>query len=374
MAVYLTAFLLSVSCLYIGERNKKYKKLFWAIAMLIVSVLAGLRGSDVGTDVRTYGIGFYQRAVNAKSFIAYYKEISGFGVNDFAFIGLNYFLSRVSSDFHFGLFAYSCICNCFMCAAFNRYSKMMSTPVWLGMSLFYLTQYNLSLNAMRQMLAVAAVFLASAYMYEGKTRKQFIFYTVIAFGFHSTGLISLVIFGLYLILKNGKNTNIKKQLLKAAVMLICCAIGYLFANRIIYELVSLGVFRSNYLNYLSGGSYDQGSYISLTNVLPYLIYFLAALFFYERMNFRKKEALYFTMLCGMGLLISFSTLISTYLNRIGYYLVPFEMLYLGDIRSCFAKKSKIIWSAFLLFIVVAFWIYSIGIMNYNETIPYILWK
>ena len=372
MIIYLASFFLSAGFLYLGERSKSkiQYRIYVFMALLIVSLLAGLRGATVGTDVITYGIGFYNRAVNAENFVLYFKQLASYGITDFSYIILNFILARISKDYHLGLFFYSLITYSSFYFGLKRYKSRFDTPIWLGMLLFYFVQYNLSLNAMRQMMAVSMVFLASSYLFE-KNYKYFFVLFILAFGFHSSGLIGIVVLGLYIVLRSGRNTSINKQIVQASFIVFGVGITFLVGPKVIRMLVSMGIFRENYLNYLSGGSYDSGAYLSGWSILPQFIYLFLALFFYGRINKRKMEPLLMSTFCVLSFLSSFGTLISVYFNRIGYYFVPFEMTYLATVSVCFSRKSKKIWAWILVLIVSIFWIHDIALMNYNETLPYV---
>lgn len=124
--------------------------------------------------------------------------------SDFGFYFLTYILSRFFKDYHIGFFVYAILVQVFFYIAFKRCKKLFNTPVWFAMLLINLFLYNISLNLMRQCIAVPIAFLAWTYLADGKI-KQYILFTIIAVVFHSSALITVLILPMYLLLRAGRN-------------------------------------------------------------------------------------------------------------------------------------------------------------------------
>ena len=69
--IYLLLFAISTLLIYIAEKKKynKYKTLLISFAILIPSVIAGIRNSSVGTDVNVYGIVSYRNALQYNNYM-----------------------------------------------------------------------------------------------------------------------------------------------------------------------------------------------------------------------------------------------------------------------------------------------------------------
>ena len=57
-------------------------------------------------------------------------------------------------------------------------------------------------------------------------------------------------------------------------------------------------------------------------------------------------------------------------ERIGLYFVPLQNVILCNARDCFAHKSKKYWYLLLIMMLGLFWIRSMVIFKYGQTVPY----
>ena len=206
MSIYISVFLSSTVFLYAGEKikDKKLNRFLIVIGLLIPSIIAACRADSVGTDVLVYGKAFYTQAVSSGSFITYVISKVDSMFSDFGFYFLTYILSRFFKDYHIGFFVYAILVQVFFYIAFKRCKKQFNTPVWFAMLLINLFLYNISLNLMRQCIAVPIAFLAWTYLADDKI-KQYILFTIIAVVFHSSALITVLILPMYFLLRAGRN-------------------------------------------------------------------------------------------------------------------------------------------------------------------------
>ena len=162
MSIYISVFLSSTVFLYAGEKikDKKLNRFLIVIGLLIPSIIAACRADSVGTDVLVYGKAFYTQAVSSSSFITYVISKVDSMFSDFGFYFLTYILSRFFKDYHIGFFVYAILVQVFFYIAFKRCKKLFNTPVWFAMLLINLFLYNISLNLMRQCIAVPIAFFA----------------------------------------------------------------------------------------------------------------------------------------------------------------------------------------------------------------------
>lgn len=72
--------------------------------------------------------------------------------------------------------------------------------MWLVMLLYYFSMYNVSLNIMRQTIAVSFVTLAVTYLFDKQYKPYFVL-MVIAFAMHSSAILGFGIFPMYLFYK-----------------------------------------------------------------------------------------------------------------------------------------------------------------------------
>lgn len=102
--IYIICFLLSM--LFAGLAQKAYKKnkvignLFSVIAILIPSILAGIRTTDIGIDVDIYVKNNFMWATHHTSLFVFTSRVN----SDFLYLALNFFVSRFTNNLNIFLF------------------------------------------------------------------------------------------------------------------------------------------------------------------------------------------------------------------------------------------------------------------------------
>lgn len=379
MWIYLMCFVISTICIYCGEKayNKSFKYASFFFGVMILAVVAGCRDQVVGTDVMVYGVRFYNLAHSSVSIKDLFQRLTISGeASDYAFHLLNFALTRAFKDYHIGLFAYSFLTFSFFLKGCMEYKKMNGDSVAFRMLLVCFLFYNTSLNAMRQLIAVAIVYCATAYLLQDRY-KLFSVLAVLACSFHSSGLISLVIFGCHLILKDNRNYSEKKRFIRASIFLLISGCIVLFINQIIKYFVTLGILRSSYLNYISSGKYGGSGGLALFNIIgPTIICASSSFLFYRfhRADKKRSNKIFFTMMTVILLVMSFSTIISNYFLRVSYYFTPLAYECQIINRKYFEEKSRVIWKVIMILLAVVPWMHDIVQLNYGETIPYVFFR
>lgn len=375
MFVYLAVFAVTTALYAVADKQKKVRALLIAAALIIPSVIAGLRAASVGTDVMVYGISFFERARSSGNILSFLSLQNSMGHQDNGYNILVYIISIFTGDCKWSFFFFELITLSVAYLAVVRCKKLFDTPVWLGMLLFELSLYNTSFNNMRQLISISFVFLGMTYLFENKYRYYFLL-TIVGFLFHSSGVIGLLILPVYLLIKSRRGRSELEQLIAVMIASAIIAVLVLGMDTIARFLVNQGILRSNYLKYLAGGSFaSSGSRsVDLINlVLQSAILFFIAISFrkMQRMNYQPvffivSSALVLTITC-------FGPLVASYISRIGYYLIPIQMIGLINTRFIFDKKSRPIWIVFIIALVGVIWFKTIVIQNYGETMPYLFY-
>lgn len=367
--IYILIFLASSFLLYLAEKkcNRHLSKILVIFGVLLPAVLAGLRDSGIGTDVEVYGVYAYNQAFNSTSFWGYFSNAS---TSEIGYYFLTYMVSRFFKDYHWGLFAYSLFTQLFVYSGFSRYKKQMNTQVWFGMLLYYFTLYNYSLNLMRQSIAFAIVFYASSFLME-KKYKSFVLLIVLSMLFHTSALVGFVLLPMYLILQQGRNINEKKQIVQGIVFIVVLVFVLISMNQIIQKLVNLGLVRETYLLYLSGGKYSVSSgSVSIFLIFPDLVFIVLTILNYKRLEKRNCNALLFLMISLIVIISDFIPLYARYMERIGFYFIPLQLVNVDNMSFCVAKKSRKIWYVLILIMLGVVWYREFIVLGYAETYPY----
>lgn len=253
---------------------------------------------------------------------------------------------------------------------FSKYRRYMNTCVWFGMLLYYFTLYNYTLNLMRQSIAFAIVFYASSFLLERKY-KTFCAFIALSILFHTSAIVGIALLPMYLLLRQERYISQKKQIFQGLIFVIVLILIVVSMNQIIQRLVSIGLIRETYLLYLSGGKYsvENGS-ISLFLILPDLCFIALTIFNYGRLERRKLHPLLFVMISGIVVLSDFIPLFARYMERIGYYFIPLQLVNVDNMSFCISKRSRTIWYILVLVMVSVIWYRKFIVLGYAETYPY----
>lgn len=374
--IYLVMFSMSFILLLMAKSNSiRYnfvRNILTFIALALPVMMAALRAETVGTDMKVYVIPFYEKAVTSNTFNELYGIFNYQLLSDPGYFMLTWLCSRISDDFHVGLFFYELIVIVFTYKALKRYNGVngIKISIPLAMLWFYMMFFNQSLNIVRQMIAVSIIFFATSYLFN-KNYKLYIVWSIIAILMHSSAIISLAIGVMYIFLSSDKIMTDKQSLNKAVIFVICLYIIIIFADNGIRYLVDHRILRANYLNYLSGGDY-QTTRVAVSTLIAPLMYFFFAIIHYDKLKRRDENSLFLLMCVLMNFMASFGSGISTYLSRFSFYFIPFVMLTLLKEVESFKGKYKLQWKLFFTCLICFVWIFEILIRNYGETIPYLL--
>lgn len=374
MWIYLFVFAISATCFNIAQKakHKKVRRLIILIGILIPAVLAGCRKDNIGTDTQNYNM-MFERAANSDNYLSFIQHQVSLGTTDMGFYTIAYIISRFTLNYNWALFVYQFITILVMYIAFKNYNKIYNTSIPLGMLLYYLSLYNISLNAIRQCLAVSLVFLSTYYLLI-KKYKIYILLLILAFSLHSSAIIGIVFLPVYLLLKVGQPISERKQILRGIIIVLGLFVIILVASEIVEGLVDVGLLRETYLGYLDGGRYSvraEGKSIPIGILLIQTTYLIVFISHYRLMNAKKQDGLFFVLNSGLVLLITtLGPTIADYITRISYSFIPLQMLGLTNTVSCYKKNSKSIWSIIIIGIVLIHWIRVFAIAEDSNTIPY----
>ncbi len=361
MIIYLLSFFLSYLILISSERvrTKCIRLVMILVALLIPSVLAGLRDYSIGTDISVYGNIWFQNAIQSKDIFTYLKWASSSDIG-IVYAILNYIVSVFTTDPHWFYFTLSFITIGFTYKTAIDNKDLVNVP--FSMLVYYLLFYNQSLNLLRQSLAM--VFVACTFKYlRTKNLGMIGLFSVLAVLTHSSAIIVVAIIATYFSVNSNYKTIAKISIIAASF------ISVLFLNQLIELLVHLKFLTSRYESYLS--VYQRGGgYVRLFLLcIPYLLLMITC----NKKNQNVHRSLTYYLI--MATFLSFLAFRMTYLSRIAYYFdifliitIPFiDMNSNLKIRIKSIELNRII----LIIMVFAYWVYVYVYTNSGNTIPYI---
>ncbi len=341
----------------IKDKNKKkvFKCLYVISTFLILLVISGCRGLEIGTDTPMF-VRAYYRLYSFSSIFSSYTERFEFGYRLF-----NAVLNQVSNSPHILLFMSSLITIYLIYIFFYNKSKYFHISIIMFVSLMY---YCNSMCLLRQYLAMSFCCLAIMKLSEEKN-IDFIIWVIIGFLFHSSAII-------FLILLPMKKINIIRGS-KLKLFLISLGIVF-FANKLINIFINI---LPQYTSYLSSEKYylenQLGSYLKAG--LQGIMFIIINMYFNIKEDNKGINKLGY--LCSLvAFSISLISIQGAILERMGFYFsiincvtIP-NMIY--NIKS--TKEKYIVTIGFCIICITYFYLVLYLRPNWSGVIPYIFWE
>lgn len=342
--IYILCILLVSVCAIIAGRYSSRKVLF--LIAFILSLFCGLRGTEVGVDTNNYYI-----------FLSDIRERGiGYG-SDIGFSIISYFLMGILKDPHKTLMVYAFITNYLIIYRLWDFKEKASFPMMI--LIYTVVHYLYTFNIVRQFLAISIAFWATKYLERNKYFK-YVLLNMIAASCHTS---ALVCFG-YLFVKRGFGTEKNK-------------LRYLgFGLGIVFVFIGLFMFSTNAQKYeqyfvqISGGSIHTMTILKSAFVLLIVlsnrtlrnpVFSRSTTGKYVPMN---KEVITVYL---FGLFLSGLGMFFTYMNRIGFYFLMYEMPFWGQsVRASLNKGIyRLLIAAILIYVIVSTFIFDTsGLISY----------
>ena len=379
MAIYLLVFF-TTTLLFKGFRglNKKQQLVFDIIAIIILCTLAGARSANVGTDTNVYlqpSIYGAMNSMNFKEFLKFNWLINGYILKiieqyEIGYVVLIWFSTKIFNS----VFITQFIVELFIVVPIYFVLKKSKSNVWLGMLIFDLLIFNSTLNMIRQSIACSLTVLIM-YYWINKKHILSLFYLLIAFLFHKSSLIIIIVLFIFQFLNSNKRIKVlinKQQRIgnnKKQRMIILFMLGILMLvllNLLVKILGILGL--ENYTYYITNNS-------SVTFSLNQIIYRLPALillYFSSRKLPTKPDNYYFYILMILYTILANQlygdTGAALYAGRIGQYFAIYQIFAFSEIfKNVSVSPILIILLVIYYFI---YWCFYYAYLGIDSTIPY----
>lgn len=377
MVIYLIAFAASLCIIQAIQRWERGSVgfFFWsATALFIPCLIAGLRASSVGTDVMGYAQPLFSLAKANTGFSDYYLSVWWRGWRyygpadlEFGYSALAWLCARLFGSFQSFLFITQALTVVPIYVAVAKYRERFAiAPV---MATYYLMFFNMSLNLMRQFIALGFIFLAIVGFYRSgrglKGQAACLASLFIAVFFHSSAIMGFLILAIRLFLDGGNGRVIPAWRAWAVVAL---ALSALVAVPVIQHLlVTLGF--TSYAQYLGNGGVGFKS----KQLLLYVPLILMALSL-VRQSGTNFDLFLFTVV-AVGLVLTQLSSLDDQGGRIGVYFIVFGACVPGALGRLWSndalKRSTVsfLYSCYLL----AYWVFVYVFAGSSETVPYLFY-
>lgn len=326
--IYFTSYFLLLFATYIGTYGPQIQRCLYYFFIIFLFLMSGFR-DEVGCDWKVYKVIFdYDSAVYAfrdggSLEIGYYLTMIGIKKLNLGFQALNIITSGL---FFLGLHAIA---------------RREKYPLLILALAFPILIINLPMSGIRQAAAFGILSFAFISFIDRKFFR-FIFFTVLATSFHSSGILFLLLTPMYFFSFNLKNILI-------SIILVS---PFLIA----FFLSSFGLIAQE--RYIQGATSSFGAYFRVSIIFLVAVYFL--------FNMRKKwKKLYpkdyeFVLMGSIGIVLTaliilpISTVIA---DRLGFYLWFFVLIILGRAITIPSRlrELSVIGSILGLFFAFTFW-------------------
>lgn len=370
MYIYLCVFAISILLCYFCEKiafpaieQKTLSKLWFVILLILIallpSILGRVRDYSIGTDIRVYGNTWFYLARSSSNLFSLLGTASASSIGALYAI-FNFVVSRFTNNPHWFYFWYCFVENIIVLIALRENRKLIS--ITSGWATYLLLFYNLNFNMLRQGMALVILLLGFKYVREEKFLR-FLLVVLFAYLFHSTAIIALLVYIVYLITAHKNNTNNWIQMI---LIYICSTVFILSFESISQFLLNAGLLSTRYAIYLNSDNVATGrSYIF------YLFIFIVCILSVKS----EKDTIFnffeiITFIC-----IAFSILVKiSYLFRVINY---FSIYLCFGIPYVFEKKSRIVLNGInfrpliMYIFLIGYWLIIYVFLGYQSTVPFI---
>ena len=367
MIVYLIIFIISFIFGKIAEINKEKNKIifftFSLLAILVPSLMAGIRASGIGTDTKVYIDWIFKSNVHSKNIsdALLFIQVSHI---ETLYCLTNYLVSRFTNNLSVLYFTLEFIFLGISYSACVKLSKKINISFSYSYLILLLLFFNKSLNLCRQSLAMSICLYSVIFIITRKCKKFFIA-MLIEIGFHKSAVLFIPLYFIYNIVTNNskKNTLIK-------IMIICLLLfSAIFFKSIVICFVNYGIISAKYLNYVY--IYGNQNNVKLIEISSQFIVLLLTLIASKQLKIRCKYngfLVYIVVLSFITFLFGYN---ASYSQRISYYFSFCLVLVIPQfIELLKNKKDRLYLSIIIALVLCCYCGLYYGKYQFDQTIPY----
>lgn len=358
MIIYLLTFIISAFFMFLYEKKlttgNKSRYILLILAIAIPSILGGMRAVGVGTDTKVYIEKNFILAQNYNTLSIYLKN---FSASQLYWI-ITFAVSRFTNNINWLFFIIQLII--MILAYMVAYNNKKRTPIWLTYLTFLFLFYNRSLNMSRNTISLMIIVYSLKFI-ESKKPIKFIFTILIAFLFHETALIGLILYPLYNFVSNDT-----KKIKKIVVILLCMMVICMY-QPLISLLIKQQIISQKYDIYVSGAAGIKE--------YEWILKFIGAIMLQvtnKVISKKDKFNAYLIFIALLDFLTYNIAIFSHYAYRISFYFGYTTIITYPQIKNAFVqgKSRKIMNITYIMFLIIYWWFYYI-FKNNDQTYPYI---
>lgn len=324
MSIYVAVFILAwlfmkfAESLH-GRQSRIGAALCILIAVLIPSIVAGMRDVSIGTDTQGYVTKIFNSTVASGGSASQIYHSFG-GTYQIAYVALAQ-IGHVIPDIHAFLFVVALVTFGVAAIAFNVFDRAHMAVPYL---VYLLLNFNQSMNNSRQSVAISFGLLAAAALLR-KRRVLMIVALVLAFLFHKSAIVLLSYIPIYLITEWGRDyeSNTRQRPSMFRGMMITLSVVAMVGMVVEFQalgpkLLSVLGMEQEYGQYLTQYRAGVSRHIAEGNVALFLLVFL--------LRKRRRGGNFLALGTLYGVIVYFLTGISVYMYRVSIYFTCFPAM------------------------------------------------
>lgn len=314
----------------------------YLIMVFIITLVSAIR-YDVGADC----LGYYEEYDDLKDGIT-------FGLQNYepGFLFFNKLLGHFFTNPQTIIVATSLIINVLIAFEIKRRSKYPLFSLFCYVTFFF---YFVSLNVIRQYIAIGVVFLAFGYLFKNNKKGYLIYALACIFAslFHISGLIGLL--GL-LAYKLRQNTIIKIAIVVLAIFL------YMSVGQISSLLISYFPVYDIYSDYGREGGSDSSIFI--LSIILFISWF-----FEKRLNNRIQHYNFYQNCIALGVFLNILAGVNIMYARMGMYFTINLIVFVPMVISTIKNENRGIFRIMVLALSIAYCFWNLS-NNNGRVLPY----
>ena len=360
MFYYLIIYILAISFaygaskLYNIDRNKTANFL-GVLIVILLSVFAGLRSVNVGTDVNVYVIPNIDRVESYPDFLKYISSVS----TEPNFSTITFINGKISKSPFLTLFISQLLTIAPFYITLVRNRDKISITASVFVYCFFI--FSMSLCIMRQLIASSLAIFAFFGLKKNKILKFLVLFT--SFWFHYSVIIFILISFLSIIALRKRN----RLIIKMCLFIGAFALVF-FLPTLLSFLTNQGILDSKYFyayNFINEEVEKNVSYLEIA--MRFLIIIIPVLYFYFSKSSEINNPI--LLISIIGFVFSLSAFQSQYFIRISYpfYLMIPLLVSLLVKPIAYSDSNRFIYTFMTITLVLSYWVIIYMNWNYFET-------
>lgn len=362
--IYFLIVLSPVFAAFLSDHTKgSLSYVLFIVALLIPCIFAGARDETVGTDVMTYAYWTFYSAQDTSfhSFLTAYSGISAIGFNVISWL----FAQCGSFPLYLGVLEALVI---FPICLYAK--RLFPNSSWVAVAIYMLMLFPISLNIMKQMIAVAICVPAIEFIFRNKKLPFCLAVITATFLFHQTAAVAFIYWpAVKAILSIGSEKAFYGKAQGLALIAIASALflaAFLLGDRVVSILSAL---KDSY-SFQANASGTRLNYSSLILAFGMIAVYTLEYAHLSNSDSKNTHGIVFVVFSLIGTFAVQFNIVGDSLMRFSYYGLSFFPLCVAALLGSSHGRRESLSVAFLTTLCIAYFVQAFVINGGNQIYPY----